>query len=334
MLRTLTLRRTAPAALAAAAVLLVAGCGSSGGGDSKDTSSDSASDSPTSAPTTAQAANGKCHDYKSGAASDAVKVSGAFGKKQDATFTKPLKADDIQRTLVTTGTGAKTAPGQQIETMVTAYVGTDGKSLGSQPLPITVGDSSTIAAFSAGVECVPFGSRVVVAVPAVQMYGASGNPQVGVKADDTIVLVTDVIRVKPELKPAAWTTSVPKVTFKNGKPTLTLSGAQPKDLLLKVLRPGSGTVVKKGDNVTVDYQGTNWRTKKIFDQSYGKQPATFATDQVVEGFGAALVGQKVGTRLVVAIPSKYGYVSGNPQAGIKATDVIVFVVEIKSTKSS
>jgi FKBP-type peptidyl-prolyl cis-trans isomerase len=56
---------------------------------------------------------------------------------------------------------------------------------------------------------------------------------------------------------------------------------------------------------------------------------------VVQGFGAALVGQKVGTRLVVSIPPKYGYgTTGNTQAGIKGTDTIVFVIEIQKTAAT
>jgi peptidylprolyl isomerase len=126
------------------------------------------------------------------------------------------------------------------------------------------------------------------------------------------------------------------VTFTGGKPTLKLPGGKPPTaLLLKVLRPGKGEVVKDGDTVTLDYQGTSWDTKKIFDQSYGKQPASFATDQVVEGFGAALVGQKVGTRLVVSIPPKYGYGEKTPENTSElAGQTLVFVIEIKKTAAT
>jgi peptidylprolyl isomerase len=122
------------------------------------------------------------------------------------------------------------------------------------------------------------------------------------------------------------------VTFDaDGKPTLKLpSSKPPADLLLKVLRAGDGDVVKSGDTVTLDYQGTSWDKGEIFDESYGKEPATFATTGVVEGFGAALVGQKVGTRLVVSIPPQYAYGeagSGHELAG----QTLVFVIEIQET---
>lgn len=330
-MRTLASRRTAPVALLAAATLLLAGCG--GGDKSNDDKKASASDSPSASATERKIATGKCQERESGKASDSVKVTGAFGKAQTATFDKPLESDDLERTVVTKGSGAETKAGDEVETLVTAYTGSEAKSLGSTPLTLTVADKSLIDAFSAAIECVPFGSRVVVTVPASQMYGPDGNAQAGIKGTDTVVLVVDVIKKKAQLKPAAWT-NPPKVTFdKAGKPTLKLTGTPAKTLMLKVLKPGSGEVVKSGDSVTVDYQGTDWNTKKIFDQSYGKQPATFKTNEVVPGFGAALVGQKVGSRLVVTIPAEYGYgpSGGNSQAGIGAKDVIVFVIEIKST---
>lgn len=325
MLRSPSLRRTAPVALLAAGAFLLAGCGSDG--KSSDAKSTPSKDSTTSA----AAAGATGCDIKSGKTSDAVKVTGDFGKTQTATFAKPLKADTLERTVVTTGTGEKPAKGDQVDTVVSAFLGTAGTALGTQPLTLTVGDSQIIPAFAAGVECVPYGSRVVVTVPAKDMYGAQGNAQAGIKADDTVVIVTDVIGKKKPLVPSAWTSGVPDVKFgANGKPTVKLTGKPETDLKLKVLQQGKGAVVKSGDQVTVDYQGTSWDTKKIFDQSYGKSPATFGTDQVVPGFGAALVGQKVGTKLIVTIPPKYAY--GEKGSGQNlAGQTLVFVIDIKST---
>lgn len=320
MQRTSLLRRTAPVAVLAAAAVLLAGCGSEGDGDNKSES--------TSKETKSGAVTG-C-DVESGKTSDSVKVTGEFGKEQKATFPTPLEAKDVERSIVIKGDGEETAAGDQVDTLVSAYIGADAKSLGSQPLPITVDDKDIIEAFAAGVACVPYGSRVVVTVPAKDMYGEAGNEQAGIKATDTVVIITDVISKKEPLKPAAWT-DAPEVKFDDsGKPTVTLAGKPAADLELKVLEEGTGEVVKAGDQVTVDYQGTSWNTKKIFDQSYGKQPATFGTDQVVPGFGAALVGQKVGSKVIVTIPPKYAY--GEDKAGHElGGQTLVFVIDIKST---
>jgi len=332
MSRTATLRRLAPVALLAASALVLTSCGSSGdkSGKASDSSKPSASSSPSSA------ASG-CDAYSAGDTSNGVKVEGEFGKTQTATFTTPLKATGLQRTVLTKGTGKETTTGQTVDALISVYLGKDGKALGTEPVSLTVGDSSMIKAFLAGIDCVPLGSRVVVAAPAKDMYGDQGNSQLGITADDSLVIVTDVIGLKKQLKPAEWTKDTPTVTFDaDGKPTLKLPATKPPaDLMLKVLRPGDGDVVKSGDTVTLNYQGTSWDTGKIFDQSYGKQPASFATNQVVQGFGAALVGQKVGTRLVVTIPPKYAYgeKSATDSSGLGG-QTLVFVIEIQKTASA
>jgi len=51
--------------------------------------------------------------------------------------------------------------------------------------------------------------------------------------------------------------------------------------------------------------------------------------QVITGWDKALVGQKVGSRVLVVVPPSEGYgKDGNQQAGIKGTDTLVFVVDI------
>lgn len=328
---TLTTRRILPVALLAAGAMLLAGCGSSG---SKSAAKSTTTPTATASSTPVIDANGDgCLDFKSGAASDAVKVTGAFGKAQAATFAKGLTADAIQRTVLVAGTGPKTVKGDEVNTLISAFKASDGSTLGTQPLPITVGNSATIGAFAAGVDCVPMQSRVVVVVPARDLYGAAGNAQAGIKATDSIVIVTDVLGKKVPLKPTAWTVRTPTVTFAAGVPTLKLAAGKPSPRLeLKVLKPGTGAVVTKGDQVTLNYLGMSWDTKKIFDKSYGRGAATFGTEQVVPGFGAALVGQKVGTRLVVTIPPLYAYgVKGGGSGNALEGQTLVFVIDIKSS---
>ena len=71
--------------------------------------------------------------------------------------------------------------------------------------------------------------------------------------------------------------------------------------------------------------------KKPFDESYSKSPASFGigNGQVIPGWDKTLVGQKVGSRVILAIPPKEGYgKKGQPDAGIKGTDTLYFVVDI------
>src|SRR5690606_15414085 len=99
---------------------------------------------------------------------------------------------------------------------------------------------------------------------------------------------------------------------------------------LAILEEGDGDVVPDGASVEVDYSGVNWTSGEEFDSSWQRgTPATFSVNQVVSGFGGALIGQKVGTKLLVVIPPAYGYgANGNANAGIAGTDAIAFVVDI------
>jgi len=299
--------------------LLVSGCG---GNSKKDADKPKSTSTPVA---------GSC-DYTSGDTSDSIKVKGAFGKAVTKDFDAPVKANGLERTIIDKGDGAATVKGDELNVEITAFLGATGKALAATAAAkLKVGDAGLPAAFDAGISCVPIGSRVAVTVSAKDIYGDSGNTQLGIKATDTLVIVTDVVSKVPQLKPAAWP-DAPTVTFdKNGKPKVTLTGKPEKDLRLKVLREGKGAVVKNGDTVTVNYQGTSWDKKNIFDQSYGKTPQSFATNAVVAGFGAALVGQKVGTRLIVTIPPKYGYGEGKINSKDLVGQTLVFVIEIQNT---
>ncbi|GAB3716331.1 FKBP-type peptidyl-prolyl cis-trans isomerase [Mariniluteicoccus flavus] len=102
----------------------------------------------------------------------------------------------------------------------------------------------------------------------------------------------------------------------------------------KVIQPGDGPTVQENGTVEVHYYGVNGRTGKKFDDSFSRgQAIAFPLDQVVPGFKKGLANQKVGSRVVVAMPGKDGYdpSGGSPQAGIEVGDSLVFVVDIVST---
>jgi peptidylprolyl isomerase len=120
------------------------------------------------------------------------------------------------------------------------------------------------------------------------------------------------------------------------KPKITVpKGEDPGTKLeTEVLVEGDGPVVEKGDLIVADYLGATWRNGKTFDNSYDRgNPAAFTlTDGqggVITGWVKALEGTKAGSRVLMVVPPKEGYgKQGNPQAGIKGTDSLVFVVDI------
>ncbi len=128
-------------------------------------------------------------------------------------------------------------------------------------------------------------------------------------------------------------TALPTVTGAFGKAaTVSLPGPDPGGYSATVLTRGKGAKVAKGDLLVAHYLGETWRDGKVFDQSYERgQPAQFpiGVGQVIPGWDEKLVGQNVGSRVLLVLPPDKGYgSSGNAQAGIQGTDTLVFVVDI------
>lgn len=313
-----------PLTLAAvtAAVLLLAGCSGA-------SSSDAAS----------------CKGaVASGSVSDSVKVTGASSKEPSVTFDKPLKATKAERTVVTKGKGQALTKGRTADVALVAYNGTTGKKLtsngygGTAAMPVTAGDASMIPGLTQLVQCSQAGERAVMTAPASSAFGQADPTALGLKKSDTIVFVADVrsiVAEKANGTPQKPQSGFPDVKLAaNGKPTVTIPKdlTPPADTKVEVLKKGSGATIKDGDSVTVQYQGVNWRTGKVFDESWGRGAASFSTKGVVPGFSKALVGQKVGSQVVAMIPPKDGYgESGQPSAGIEGTDTLVFVIDILGT---
>ena len=99
----------------------------------------------------------------------------------------------------------------------------------------------------------------------------------------------------------------------------------------EVLDDSNGAVVKENQTVEVHYYGVNGRSGEMFDESFsGGQPISFNLGQVVPGFSKGLVGQRQGSRVLMAMPGSDGYdpSGGNPQAGIEIGDTLIFVVDL------
>ncbi len=116
------------------------------------------------------------------------------------------------------------------------------------------------------------------------------------------------------------------------KPVLTFpTEPAPADLAVQVLERGAGDLVEAGQDIEVNYLGQTWGGH-VFDNSYDRgQSISFpiGVGMVIAGWDEGLVGQQVGSRVLLSIPSHLGYGDrGAPQAGIRGGDTLVFVVDI------
>nr|WP_156751459.1 FKBP-type peptidyl-prolyl cis-trans isomerase [Mycobacterium sp. 1245111.1] len=100
------------------------------------------------------------------------------------------------------------------------------------------------------------------------------------------------------------------------------------------LHEGDGPVVAPTATVTVCYMGVDGRDGKVFDSAYERgTPAQFPLGGVVPGFQKAIVGQKVGSTVGVAMAAADGYPEGQPQAGIQKGDSLIFAIKILTAGS-
>ena len=103
------------------------------------------------------------------------------------------------------------------------------------------------------------------------------------------------------------------------------------ELLVEVLIEGNGDIVEAGDTIHCHYLGQVWNGE-MFDNSYDRGQALsfqIGVGMVIRGWDEGLLGHKVGSRVLLSIPSDYGYGDyGVPQAGIKGGDTLVFVTDI------
>jgi FKBP-type peptidyl-prolyl cis-trans isomerase len=315
--------RTVPTFLTVTAIAAIALTGCSASPDSEATPS-------------ATAAAIACTDP--GTTSDAVTVT-----EPTVTFESPLAAEATERTVVTEGTGDAVEEGDSVSIAYAAYNATSGAKLTAggygddAGLTVNVVNSqSAIAGILKGVACSNVGDRVAVVIPPADGFGENGSSDLGVAPTDQMLFVIDVkekLPIRATGEPQEPTDGFPTVKLADdGTPTVTMPDTDPPaDLAVEVLKKGDGAEVTDASTVTVQYVGSIWETGEVFDQSWPVGPTTFAVSGLITGFTQGLVGQTVGSQVVIVIPpGELGYEGGNETAGISATDTLVFVVDIIS----
>lgn len=102
----------------------------------------------------------------------------------------------------------------------------------------------------------------------------------------------------------------------------------------RVVTPGSGAQVVEGDIVSVKFALLHGKDGKQLDQNYDKEDLSFdlGADGLLPGLRKGLLNQKVGSRLLVAVPPKDAFGdAGNPNLGVSGGDTIIFVMDVKSS---
>jgi len=259
----------------------------------------------------------------------------------------PISTTSVQRRVLTPGTGEAATKDHTVRVRIQIYNGTSGKllddgySTGRVEEGYRLGRTDILAGFTEGLVGVHQGERVAFTIPPAKGFGESGNAQLGVAATDTIIVIADVAEVHKGLtvlegEGSPSPAGMPTVDFPDGNakaPKVTIpKGAAPTTLKQATLIEGDGPVVKANQFIAAQYHGVLWKDGKVFDSSWQRGAAAdfpIGAGAVIPGWDKALVGKKVGSRVLLVIPPAEGYgEQGNPQGGISGTDTLVFVVDI------
>lgn len=273
---------------------------------------------------------------------DDIEVGGAFGEAPTLDYPKPFASKTNAHRDVIEGDGERVKKNERISVNFAVFDGRTAEELdssfGDKAQSLVLDSQQTVPALVKGLIGSTVGSRVLVAIPPKAGIAEQlGNP--AVKKKDTLLFVLDVIEVRKPLARAEGETvapvdGLPKVKLGGkGKPTITPPESDaPTQLVVQPLIKGAGPVVQAGQTITVHYTGVIWATGKTFDSSWDSgTPAEFSigTGEVISGWDEGLVGQTVGSQVLLVVPPDKGYgATGSSDGTISGTDTLVFVVDI------
>ncbi len=283
--------------------------------------------------------------FASGSASDLVRAAGPFGADPKAEFPTPLIAEETQVSTINAAEGDQLLAGQVVDFQVTVLDASNGEVLTAssydpaQPVRRSIVPSTDV--LGEMTQCATVGSRVATATSVRSMFGDTDLSEFRLTAEDTLVVVVDIQNAF--LGRANGVDQLAKAGFPsislapNGQPGFTIPNeSAPTELLTTVLKLGSGAVVEEGNEVVIHYTGVLWDTRTVFDSSWERgTPATFValsseTDPsgVVPGFAQALIGQRVGSQILVVIPPEFGYLPGQGPATVPEGSTMIFAFDI------
>ena len=116
---------------------------------------------------------------------------------------------------------------------------------------------------------------------------------------------------------AAPTVKIPKLDANN-------------KLTVKTVIAGTGATVTKADAMAANFVLYFWNgTSSTLKANTFTQNPTVIGGTMLPGLETALIGQKVGSRILAVIPPAEGYgTSGNSQLGITGSTTLVFVIDV------
>lgn len=290
-------------------------------------------------------ANSGSSSSSQGPALDSVKVkSWDKDKAPQVEFDKPLSVSKPTVKTLTQGSGQEIKAGQILKYNAAIFNAQDGKSVGDTysqgtQQSMTIDDTlkTQIPEVYDALTHSKVGAELAYMEPAAaSQQGSTSSPQPATLLVMRVESAKDAPKLlgQEETKKLDESGALPTVT-RDAKnvPTIKIPAKKdaPADLVVKVLKQGTGATLTSSSTVTANYAGVRWADGKVFDSSFTRgETADFPLNQVIKGWTLGLAGQKVGSSVMLVIPADLAY--GDPAQQGAPAGPLVFVVDIKAAK--
>ena len=292
-------------------------------------------------PSSPTATNGTTTGGNQAGSLESVAWQGECGSEQvELDFAAPFVITDNAWRVVEPGTGEVIEPGTRIAALVVAYHAGSGEMEFSSAeagkpeiIPLAgVGQAAADDPIYQALVGQKVGTCLIMALTRTDAAGEV-DPTAGMVVAMTVTGIVTVLDRATGETVAQTDESLPKVSLAaDGQPSIELppSTDPPKNLVVQDLIKGAGQVVQIDQEITVHYAGWLWSDGTQFDSSWDRgSPATFelSVGQLIEGWTTGLVGQAVGSQVLLVVPPEMGY--GSTDRGtIPPDSTLIFVIDI------
>jgi FKBP-type peptidyl-prolyl cis-trans isomerase len=257
----------------------------------------------------------------------------------------------------TLGTGAKPQAGDYIKVR---YVGkllnekTFDQSPKDEPFVFQVGYRQVIQGWDVTFPQMTVGTKATIFIPPTLAYGASGAGD-AIPPDAALMFEVELLGILSPSDYDAYMKSLEEkerqvfeqqqqTQFEKDKQLIADYAVAKKmkiqrtasGLAFVVIKEGKGAKAKRGDQVTVHYEGTLIDDKK-FDSTKGRDPFSFTLGKgkVIAGWDEGLTLFSAGAEGYLLIPSRLGYKAtplDDGKTAIPANSVLIFKIQVLSVQ--
>lgn len=270
-----------------------------------------------------------------------VTVTGEIGSAPDIEIPAAEPPCDLQKVDLSVGEGDEATAGATLSMQYKGVSWSTGDQFDAswdrgEPFEFQLGAGMVISGWDQGIVGMKEGGRRLLVIPPEMGYGETGQGDIA--PNETLVFVVDLVEVMPPPPPPACVEGKgPKVEVAGElgiKPKFGIpDGDPPCEMQIVDVVEGDGAEATVGSNLSMQYVGKSWSTKKEFDASWGRGQSfgfELGAGRVIQGWDQGIVGMKQGGRRLLIIPPDLGYGERGAGGAIGPNETLVFVVDLEA----